>query len=69
MMPSVRKKDNIIQGIIVMIGMMLGAAGGYILAQGATQAIVVGALLGLVVFGILSGIVLMFVGFFRARRK
>ncbi len=67
MIPSVRARDNVIQGIVVAVGTLIGAgigalAGGLIGALG-------GALVGLIVFTFISGFVLMIAGGSRAIKK
>ena len=67
-MPSVRKRDNIIQGIVVAIGTLIGAIVGWIIGEGEIGPVIICALAGLVLFGILSGVVLMVIGWVRAAR-
>ena len=67
-MPSVRKRDNIIQGITVAIGALIGATAGWFIGDGEIAPVVICGIAGLVVFGILSGIVLMVIGWVRAAR-
>jgi len=74
MMPSLRLKDNVIQGIIAVAGAGLGAiAGALIVPARSTITPGLGAVFGgaggFIVFGILSGIVLMFVGWTLAAKS
>lgn len=66
MVPSLRKQDNLIQGAVVGLGTVVSAAVGWFSA-GSSGALV-GALAGLVGFGLLSGFALMLVGIVRARK-
>jgi uncharacterized membrane protein YfcA len=67
MMPTLRVKDNIVQFVIVLIGTILGAVIGYFVSHQDPRGAALGALIGLCVVGIASGIVLMFIGWRRAR--
>ena len=66
LVPNVRKKDNVIQGIAVAGTTVVGVAIGAVVG-GATEAALIGALGGLVVGGFVSGLVLMVVGLVRRR--
>lgn len=73
MMPSLRLKDNLLQLVCVVVGTLLGVVIGFVLARredhsgealvGFTAA---GGALGFIVFGVLSGLVLMVLGWVRA---
>lgn len=67
MMPSFRTFDYIFQGACVVVGALVGAGVGYAYMQ--TQGAIFGALAGFVVMGVLSGLVLMVLGWVRAFRK
>ena len=61
--PSFRLKDNLIQGIVVVVGTGISAVVG--LLMGGTQGLLMGLLGGLVVFGLGSGVVLMVMRMFK----
>ncbi|QQS09348.1 MAG: hypothetical protein IPK69_01620 [Phycisphaerales bacterium] len=68
--PSLRVKDNVIQGITAVIGAGIGVLVGYLIAahiqSGATGiAMMVGGLLGFITGALLVGFVLMILGWFR----
>ena len=67
--PNVRLKDNVAQGIAVAVITVAAAVTGYVMAGPGDKytAVCVGALVGLVGGGILSGLVLMVVGLVRKR--
>ena len=67
MMPSFRKFDYLFQGSCVVIGALVGAGVGYAFMQGLGA--IFGALAGFVVMGVLSGFVLMVLGWVRAMKK
>jgi hypothetical protein len=67
MMPSFRKFDYIFQGSCVVVGALVGAGVGYAYADGLGAAF--GGVGGFVVMGILSGLVLMVLGWVRAMKK
>lgn len=67
MVPSFRKSDYIFQGSCVLVGALVGAGVGYLYMQGLGA--IMGALGGFVVMGILSGLVLMVLGWVRALKK
>jgi hypothetical protein len=67
LVPSLRKKDNLIQGIIVLVGTALAGLVG-LLVDG-TTGLMLGALAGLIGSGLLSGGVLMIIGWVRAAKK
>ncbi len=69
MMPTLRVKDNVVQAIVVLIGAMLGALIGYFVGSRDPRAAVLGGFAGLIVFGLVSGIVLMVLGWVRAARR
>lgn len=64
LIPNVRKKDNVIQGIVVGTTTVVGVAAGAIV-EGTTEGALIGALAGLVVGGFVSGLALMVVGLLR----
>lgn len=66
--PSLNPKDNLFQGVFVLVGTLLMALVGFILVHNAGGALV-GALLGLIVSGLLSGLILMVLGLVRASRR
>ncbi len=70
--PSLRVKDNVIQGIIGVVGAGVGVLIGYLIASRAptpsgdtSLGMLLGGVLGLIVSVILSGFVLMILGWFR----
>lgn len=67
MMPSFRKFDYLFQGSCVIIGALVGAGIGYAFMQGLGA--IFGALVGFIVMGVLSGLVLMVLGWVRALKK
>jgi hypothetical protein len=67
MMPSFRKFDYIFQGSCVVVGALVGAGIGFAYAQGLGA--IMGGLAGFIVMGILSGLVLMVLGWVRAMKK
>jgi len=67
LVPSVRKKDNLYQGLFVLIFTAIAVVVGLVW-QGLMGALV-GALLGLIVSGVLSGLVLMVLGLMRAGKR
>jgi hypothetical protein len=69
MVPSLRWKDNVIQLIAVIAGTIAGAGIGFVIAGGRTDGAVIGAILGLVAALFISGIVLMILGWMRARKR
>jgi len=64
LVPNVRKKDNVYQGLAVLGTTVVGVVAGTIWA-GWPMGALLGALGGLVVGGLVSGLVLMFVGLAR----
>ena len=68
MVPNLNKNDNVIQGIVVGVGTLLTALVFY-LVTGDTSAFGLGAVFGLVFFGLLSGLVLMVIGWMRTFKK
>ena len=67
LVPSLRKRDNQIQGLAVLGGAVLGALIGLVLGKGLGA--LIGALAGLVVAAFLSGLVLMVLGWVRLRKR
>lgn len=67
MMPSFRRFDYIFQGSCVVVGALVGAGVGYAFMHGLGA--IFGALAGFVVMGVLSGLVLMVLGWVRALKK
>ena len=69
MVPSLRWKDNVIQLVCVIAGAIMGAGAGYLIAGREPFGAAIGGILGLVAALFISGIVLMILGFMRARRR
>jgi hypothetical protein len=73
MVPNVRLKDNLIQGGVVLGGTLLSAIVGFFFLPGPHGerwvGAAAGAVFGLIGFGLLSGLVLMVLGWIRAARK
>lgn len=67
MMPSFRKFDYLFQGACVVIGALVGAGVGYVYMQ--ALGAIFGALAGFAAMGVLSGLVLMVLGWVRAFRR
>lgn len=67
MVPSFRKFDYLFQGSCVLVGALVGAGVGYMYMQGLGA--IMGGLAGFVAMGILSGLVLMVLGWVRALKK
>lgn len=69
--PSLRVLDNVIQGVIVAIGTVVGALVGHTWwgELSGHQGLLLGAGAGLIVSVLLSGVVFMVVGWIRAARK
>jgi hypothetical protein len=65
--PSFRKQDNIIQGLVILACLVLGAGVGLII--GGPIGAGIGALIGLVASLLVSGAVLMVVGWRRAAAR
>ena len=74
LVPNVRKKDNLYQGIFVLAFAVIGMAAGWfwdgalirdVLGDSWPIRVVIGALVGLVVGALLSGLVIMVLGFLR----
>lgn len=63
LVPNVRWKDNVFQGVATLVGTLLGVAIGAVLGGG--DGAVLGGLAGLVLGGIGSGFVLMIAGLLR----
>ena len=68
MVPSLRWKDNVIQAVSIVAGLGIGAGVGALLARDPMIGAVIGGILGLVAALFISGIVLMILGWRRARR-
>ena len=66
--PNLRLWDNIIQGVVVFLGTALGCAIGYFW-KGELQGLLIGLLIGLVGSVLVSGLVLMVLGWVRSARK
>jgi hypothetical protein len=68
LVPNVRAKDNLYQGLAVVAFALLGTAVGFFVTSGETRSsgLGLGALVGVIVGGLLSGLVLMVIGL---RRK
>jgi hypothetical protein len=69
MVPSLRWKDNLIQGISIVAGVGIGAGTGALIAREAIVGAFVGGIIGLVAALFISGIVLMILGMMRAKRR
>ena len=67
LVPSLNAKDNLYQGIAVLVGALVGAIAGALMGRGDYTATLVGTLLGLVGSGLASGFVLMLAGWRRSR--
>ena len=65
--PSLRKKDNLVQGIVVLTTTAIGALVGFLAGSG--WGALLGVLGGLVVGALGSGIVLMVLGWIRAAKS
>jgi len=69
MLPTLRLRDNIIQAIVVLFGTFLGAAIGYFLSNHDPRAMALGAAIGLIASGLLTGFALIILGWRRARAR
>jgi hypothetical protein len=69
MVPSLRWKDNLIQGLCVLLGTAIGAGVGAMIAREAVIGAVLGGIGGLVAALFISGIVLMILGMRRAKAR
>ncbi|MCC6897323.1 MAG: hypothetical protein IT377_00030 [Polyangiaceae bacterium] len=67
LVPNIRRKDNLLQAAIVGGGTLPCVAIGAIWAGG--RGALIGALIGLVGFGLISGLVIMVLGLVRAQQK
>ncbi|HOX05800.1 MAG TPA: hypothetical protein PK280_05320 [Planctomycetota bacterium] len=67
MVPNVRFRDNLIQGLVIGIGTLVATLVGLIVGGGTGAAI--GLVCGLVISLLISGAVLMVIGWVRAARK
>ena len=67
MAPNIRLKDNLIQGAVVLGGTLLGALIGGFLAR--TEGAVAGGLIGMIGSTLISGLVIMVLGWIRTARK
>ncbi len=65
--PSLRVKDNVIQAAVIVGSTMIGAGIGWLVKQGIGAAI--GAVAGMIVSTLLSGLVLMVLGWVRASKR
>lgn len=67
LVPNLRVKDNLYQGVVVAVFTLVGAMVGFFLAPATNRSLGVGlgAVAGLVVGGLLSGLVLMVLGLVR----
>lgn len=65
--PSMNPRDNLFQGVFVLVGTLLMALVGFLMAR--TEGALVGALLGLIGSGLLSGLILMVLGLVRAAKR
>jgi len=68
LVPNIKKNDNLIQGAVVGGGTLLAAVGTYIVT-GNTEQVLVATAISLIVLGILSGLVLMVLGWVRTAKK
>lgn len=68
MMPSVRWKDNLVQAAVVLVGIVLGAGIGYAVGRNVVG-LIAGGVIGMIVSTLLSGFVLMVLGFTRVAKK
>ncbi len=66
--PSLNVRDNLYQGIFVAVCTLLLALGGLLMFR-SIEAALVGALIGLIGSGLLSGLVLMVLGIVRAAKR
>ncbi len=64
LVPNIRKRDNLIQGGVVLGGTALLATIGYVLDG--TFGALLGTLAGLVILGLITGTVIMVLGWIRA---
>ena len=69
MVPSLRWKDNLIQGACVVVGTAAGAGIGSLMTREPMFGAVLGGIIGLVAALFISGIVLMILGMRRAKRR
>jgi len=69
MMPSLRRFDYIFQGACVVVGALVGAGIGFAFWPEGALGAAAGALGGFIVMGILSGPVLMVLGWVRAMKR
>ena len=72
--PSFRLRDNLIQGILVVLGTAAGALLGAtqharLKGVGRVDGLLLGAVVGLIASVVLSGLILMILGWIRAARK
>lgn len=71
MVPNVRLKDNLVQGAVVLGGTLVAAVVGLFLGPAGERWIgaAAGAVVGLIVSGLASGLVLMVLGWTRTAKK
>ncbi len=73
MVPNIRWKDSLFQLVFIVVFVVIGVgvtlAAGWPAAAGRTMHILVGAVLGFIIGGVLSGAVLMVVGWVRTLSK
>jgi hypothetical protein len=68
MLPTLRARDNLIQAVVVLIGTILGGMIGYFITNHDVRAAALGAAVGLVASGLVTGFALIILGWRRARR-
>ena len=64
LVPNLNKNDNLIQLVVVGAGTLLTTIGAVVIT-GRLEKAAVGAVIGLIFFGLLSGGILMFMGWYR----
>lgn len=69
MVPSLRWKDNLVQAVAIVAGIAIGAGVGHLYTDGEPPGAVLGGIAGLIAGAFLSGLVLMILGWRRARRQ
>ena len=69
MLPTLRARDNLIQAILVVIGTILGAMIGYFITHHDIRAAALGAAVGLIASGLITGFALIVLGLRRARAR
>ena len=68
LVPNIKKNDNLIQGAVVGGGTLVAAVGTY-LVTGNTEQMLIATVVALVILGVLSGLVLMVLGWSRTAKK